>query len=73
VLDNGTGIEGIHVDDIWLAGETTTQNGTGLGLTIVRDTVHDMGGYVQAVAKTEELGGAKLMIILPILEVNYES
>jgi len=73
VLDNGTGIEGIHVDNIWLAGETTTQNGTGLGLTIVRDTVRDMGGYVQAVAKTEELGGAKLMVILPILEVHYES
>jgi len=39
----------------------------------VRDTVRDMGGYVQAVAKTEELGGAKLMVILPILEVHYES
>jgi signal transduction histidine kinase len=73
VLDNGTGIEGIHINDIWLAGETTTKNGTGLGLTIVRDTVQDMGGKVHAIAKNEELGGAEIIITLPILGVNnYE-
>jgi len=68
VLDNGTGIEGIHMDDIWLPGETTTSNGTGLGLTIVHDTVvQEMGGIVSAIAKNEELGGAELIITLPIL------
>lgn len=66
VLDNGTGIEGIAVEDIWLAGETTTKNGTGLGLTIVRDTVKDMDGTVSAVAQSE-LEGAEIIITLPIL------
>src|SRR5205823_10155090 len=48
VLDNGPGIEGIDVKDIWLPGETTRPNGTGLGLAIVRDTVVDLGGHVNA-------------------------
>jgi signal transduction histidine kinase len=69
VLDNGTGIEGIHLDDIWLPGETTTSHGTGLGLTIVKDTIQDMNGCVEAIAKSEELGGAEIIITLPILRV----
>ena len=39
VLDNGPGITATPVEDIWLPGFTTDENGTGLGLTIVRDTV----------------------------------
>ncbi len=70
VLDNGTGIQGIDINDIWLPGETTTKNGTGLGLTIVRDTIQDMGGKVAAIAKTEELGGAEIIITIPILGEN---
>ena len=66
VLDNGPGIRGINVSDIWLPGETTYPNGTGLGLTIVRDTVQDLGGSVDAVAQGE-LGGAEMIIQLPIL------
>ncbi len=66
VLDNGPGIEGISTQDIWLPGQTTTKNGTGLGLTIVRDAITDLGGKVDAVAKCE-LGGAEIMITLPIL------
>jgi signal transduction histidine kinase len=69
VLDNGTGIEGIHLDDIWLPGETTTSHGTGLGLTIVKDTIQDMNGRVEAIARSEELGGAEIIITLPILRV----
>jgi signal transduction histidine kinase len=72
VLDNGTGIQSIDINDIWLPGETTTKNGTGLGLTIVRDTIQDMGGKVAAIAKTEELDGAEIIITIPILgETNY--
>ncbi len=66
VLDNGPGIEGISLKDIWLPGQTTKENGTGLGLTIVRDTVIDMGGSVAAVPKGE-LGGAEVIVSLPTI------
>lgn len=64
--DNGPGIEGIDPDDVWLAGETTRPNGTGLGLTIVHDAVNDLGGTVKAQAHGD-LGGACFTVELPIL------
>jgi signal transduction histidine kinase len=66
VLDNGPGIEGIDLKDIWLPGETTRPNGTGLGLAIVKDTVVDLGGHVSALAQSP-LGGAQISVELPIL------
>lgn len=68
VSDNGPGIIGINVKDIWLPGHTTNPNGTGLGLTIVRDAVYDLGGKVSANAKGE-FGGADVMVEIPILGV----
>ncbi len=68
VSDSGPGIEGISVRDIWLPGQTTRRNGTGLGLTIVRDAARDMGGKVDAIEQGE-LGGAEILIELPILGV----
>lgn len=67
VLDNGPGIQGINKNEIWLPGLTTRPNGTGLGLTIVRDTVIDLGGRVDAV-EVGELGGAEIIINLPLFE-----
>ena len=66
VEDNGPGIEGIGKADIWLPGRTTRKNGTGLGLTIVRDAVKDLGGSVDAMKKGT-LGGASIIVDLPIL------
>jgi signal transduction histidine kinase len=66
VLDSGSGINGINVKDIWLPGRTTRPGGTGLGLTIVRDTVADLGGKVHALAHGE-LGGAEFGIELPLV------
>ena len=68
VLDNGPGIDisQLSLREIWLPGETT--HDTGLGLTIVRDAVADLGGAVDAVAKGD-LGGAEFIIELPILGV----
>ena len=66
VLDNGPGIVDISKQDIWLPGETTRPNGTGLGLTIVRDTVLDLGGNVDVVERGE-LGGAEFIVQLPVL------
>ena len=66
VLDSGPGIRGLEVKDIWLPGQTTTPGGTGLGLTIVRDVVADLGGSVTAVP-SGEMGGAEVAIELPVI------
>jgi signal transduction histidine kinase len=68
VADNGPGIQDVDLTDIWLPGETTRPGGTGLGLTIVRDTVADLGGRTDALAHGT-LGGATIRIVLPILGV----
>jgi signal transduction histidine kinase len=65
VIDNGPGIEKLSVEDIWLPGKTITPEGTGLGLTIIKDIVTELGGSVQAVAHGE-LGGAEFIIELPV-------
>jgi len=64
-MDNGPGIRGLTVDEIWLPGKTTTPNGTGLGLTIVRDAVVDLGGKTYAISSSE-FGGAEIIVELPI-------
>ena len=64
VLDSGPGIHLNLGDRIWLPGFTSDENGTGLGLTIVRDTVAELGGRVEAVPNGE-LGGAEFSIELP--------
>ena len=64
VLDSGPGIQARLGDRIWLPGVTSDESGTGLGLTIVRDTVEDLGGRAQVVPQGE-LGGAEFIIGLP--------
>ena len=66
VSDSGPGISEIRKSDIWLPGHTTRRHGTGLGLTIVRDAVNDLGGRVE-VLEHGPLGGAVLTVHLPIL------
>jgi C4-dicarboxylate-specific signal transduction histidine kinase len=66
VADSGPGIQGITVKNIWLPGETTYPNGTGLGLTIVQDSVRDLGGSVDVIPKGA-LGGAEFVVEIPIL------
>ena len=68
VTDSGPGIQGIEKNEIWLPGRTTRKNGTGLGLTIVRDTVQDLGGNVGA-SEHSDLGGAEILVRLPILGI----
>ncbi len=65
VQDNGPGITKLAIDEIWLPGKTTTDKGTGLGLTIVRDVVEELRGSVFAEAHGE-YGGAAFTINLPI-------
>lgn len=68
VCDTGPGIRGLGLSEIWLPGVTSNPDGTGLGLTIVKDTVKDLGGDVSVIAQGE-LGGAEFKIALPVLGV----
>ncbi|MEJ7590290.1 MAG: sensor histidine kinase [Planctomycetaceae bacterium] len=68
VCDSGSGIRDIRVADIWLPGRTTRNDGTGLGLTIVKDTVLDLGGKV-GVSESSELGGAEVFVEVRIMGV----
>ena len=67
VLDSGPGIDSRPIDRIWLPGVTSDEDGAGLGLTIVRDTVNELGGQTNAVARGE-LGGAEIIVQLPLNE-----
>jgi len=66
-LDNGSGINGLSKEEIWLPGRTTKENGLGLGLTIVRDAVLDLRGTID-VQSAGETGGAQFSIMLPVKE-----
>jgi C4-dicarboxylate-specific signal transduction histidine kinase len=65
VADSGPGIEDIPINEIWHPGRTSYPGGTGFGLTIVRDSVSDLGGDVDAIAHGE-LGGAEFNISIPL-------
>lgn len=67
VADNGPGIAGLSLAEIWIPGRTTKPGGTGFGLTIVRDSVEDLGGKVRVRARGE-LEGAEFTIELPLTE-----
>lgn len=64
VEDNAGGIDGVSIEDIWLPGVTTVPDGTGFGLTIVRDSISDLGGRVHVEPLTD-FGGAIFSIWLP--------
>ncbi|MFD0257656.1 ATP-binding protein [Kitasatospora indigofera] len=72
VSDSGPGISGIEIGKIWEPGEGSDQDGTGLGLTIVKDIVADLHGKKRVVDDGElvavangDLGGAQFTIRLP--------
>ena len=64
VADNGDGLGAFSADEIWLPGVTSQPDGSGLGLTIVRDTARDLGGTA-VVAESRDLGGVEFTISLP--------
>lgn len=69
--DSGPGINDILIDEIWLPGKTTDTSdlGTGFGLTIVRDSIGDLGGTVAA-KENGEIGGAEFILSIPLVGVG---
>ncbi|GAA1927716.1 sensor histidine kinase [Streptantibioticus ferralitis] len=73
VADSGPGLTDVAVQDMWLPGEGgRSSDGTGLGLTIVKDIVADLHGKKTVLEEGElsaeihgELGGAAFHIRLP--------
>jgi len=66
--DSGPGIHDMPLPEIWLPGRTARNNGTGLGLTIVRDIVADLNGRREAFPQGE-LGGASIRLWLPTVQL----
>nr|WP_237475461.1 sensor histidine kinase [Xanthomonas sp. LMG 9002] len=65
VEDNGPGFT-LPLVEIWLPGRTTRLSGTGFGLTIVKDSVQDMGGKYEAFNRADR--GAHLRFVFPAVE-----
>ncbi|MGC4976678.1 sensor histidine kinase [Streptomyces sp. DT199] len=64
VDDSGPGIQDMAIAEIWLPGRSSRTDGTGLGLTIVKDVVTDLRGTCDA-ETSGLLGGAHFLIRLP--------
>lgn len=63
ILDTGPGIPEDRLERIWEPDFTTKSRGTGLGLALVRQTVHAHGGSIQA--SNRPAGGAEFRVVLP--------
>jgi signal transduction histidine kinase len=63
IVDSGPGIPAPMLDRIWEPDVTTKPRGTGLGLALVRQTVHAHGGSVGA--DNDPSGGACFTVVLP--------
>jgi signal transduction histidine kinase len=70
VEDNAGGIQDIDVSEIFLPGVTSSAEGTGFGLTIVRDSVSDLGGRIDVDPLTA-FGGALFTVKLPPMRVLF--
>lgn len=64
VLDSGPGIPEQFLPRVWEPDFTTKSRGTGLGLALVRQTVHAHGG--RASARNRPEGGAEFRVLLPL-------
>jgi two-component system, NtrC family, nitrogen regulation sensor histidine kinase NtrY len=64
VIDNGTGIDPAHLDNIFVPFFTTKRGGTGVGLSISRQLVHANRGFISA--RPGEDGGSVLTLVFPL-------
>jgi C4-dicarboxylate-specific signal transduction histidine kinase len=70
VEDNAGGIDGFDVQEIFMPGVTSSPDGTGFGLTIVQDSVSDLGGRIDVDPKSG-FGGALFTVRLPPMRTLF--
>jgi signal transduction histidine kinase len=70
ISDNGIGIPDDKLTTVFNTFYTTKQNGTGLGLTIVRTIVENFGGRIWAENRRE--GGAIFRFTLPLAKPHSQ-
>jgi two-component system sensor histidine kinase HydH len=63
VIDNGSGIDKEHLDEVFDPYFTTRPEGTGLGLSIVHRIVENLKGDIRVESDREK--GTRFMIRLP--------
>lgn len=68
VDDNGPGVDPALIDHIFEANVTSKEDGTGLGLTLVKGVVEAHGGYIEC--GRSALGGARFVARLPFGDVD---
>jgi signal transduction histidine kinase len=64
ITDTGPGIAPELLPSIWTPFVTHRERGTGLGLAVTREIVHQHGGRVEA--RSEEGKGAEFVFYLPL-------
>lgn len=64
ISDNGHGIRTEFVEKIWQPGFTTKSHKVGIGLTIAKDIVKSLGGYISVSSNEGELTQFTVMIPL---------
>ena len=69
-IDNGMGIKPSNKDIIFEALHTTYDEGTGLGLTILRDLLHEYSGTIEVADKNESNIGATFIISIPMINLE---
>ena len=63
-IDNGEGIDEEIIDKVWAPFFTTKEQGTGLGLGIVKNIIEAHGGKIKI--ENREVRGIDVMITLPV-------
>ena len=64
IADEGPGIEGVELDEIFKPGFTTKEKGSGYGLFLARRIVEEHGGSIAVESRPD--GGALFQIRLPV-------
>ena len=69
IEDNGQGISESIKNDLFEKGTTTKENGTGRGLSFVKNSVEEWKGDISFGAS--DLGGAKFIVKIPLTKRKY--
>lgn len=72
IIDNGPGVDGAIVDQLFLPMVTRRDGGTGLGLSISQEIAHNHGGFIE-LEQSSNQEGASFSIYLPYCQKQYQT